>query len=340
LNSAEDKGVSILIASIGNGINEWASGVNNCHRGVFALRLFPMLAAFLTTVFFSVSIIFGTRSSKLLGGMTANFWRLVVATALLGVWAHTCGAGFHGDALPLFIVSGCVGFGIGDMALFQAMPRIGSRLSALLVQCLAAPFGALIEWLWLGTVLSGLQLGCAAVILAGVVMALKPHLPVSQPHRQVVVGVWYGVVAALGQALGAVISRKAFAVALASGQSIDGASAAYQRIIGGIVVGALGLIWLRYGTVREGIQKASPPWKKAAPWVVLNGLAGPVLGVSCFQWALKSVPSGVVLPIVATTPLVVIPLARILEGDRATAIEYAGGAIAVLGAVALAMATH
>ena len=90
------------------------------------------------------------------------------------------------------------------MALFQAMPRIGSRLSALLVQCLAAPFGALIEWLWLGTVMSGLQLACGAVILAGVAMALKPHLPVSRPHRQVVIGVWFGVLAALGQALGAV----------------------------------------------------------------------------------------------------------------------------------------
>jgi drug/metabolite transporter (DMT)-like permease len=300
-----------------------------------------MLAAVLTMLFFSVSIVFGTRSSKIAGGMTANLGRLIVATALLGAYAFTFGDGFHGDALRLFVLSGCVGFGVGDMALFQAMPKIGSRLSALLTQCLAAPFGALIEWLWLGTVLSPAQLGCAAVILSGVALALKPRLPASQPRSQIVAGVGFAVVAALGQALGAVISRKAFAVALASGQNIDGASAAFQRIVGGLAVGILGWLWFRWATDANSTARTSPAsWSQAAPWMLLNGLAGPVLGVSCFQWALKTVPSGVVLPIVATTPLAVIPLARILEGDRATRIEYAGGAIAVLGAVALAMATR
>lgn len=300
-----------------------------------------MLAAVLTTVFFSASIILGTRSSKMSGSVTANFGRLVVATVLLGIYAHTYGAGFHGEALPLFLISGCVGFGIGDLAMFYAMPRIGSRLSALLVHCLASPLGALIEWLWLGTVLSLQQLGCTAMIIAGVALALKPHLPVGQPHRQVVAGVWFAMLAALGQGMGAVISRKAFAVASVSGQTIDGASAAYQRIVGGIVVGALGWIWLRYKLVagpREERKITQP--RKAALWMVLNGLAGPVLGVSCFQWALKTVPSGIVLAIVATTPLVVIPLARVIEGDRAKKIEYVGGLIAVLGAVLLTMATR
>jgi len=46
--------------------------------------------------------------------------------------------------------------------------------------------------------------------------------------------------------------------------------------------------------------------------------------------------TGIVLAIVATTPLVVIPFTMLLDGERPTARSLAGGAVAVLGAAALA----
>jgi drug/metabolite transporter (DMT)-like permease len=76
-------------------------------------------------------------------------------------------------------------------------------------------------------------------------------------------------------------------------------------------------------------------WGKAWPWIVLNGLAGPTLGVACFQLALQSTKSGVVLPIVALTPLVVVPFARYLEGEKPTVRSLIGGLIAVAGVVML-----
>ena len=50
-------------------------------------------------------------------------------------------------------------------------------------------------------------------------------------------------------------------------------------------------------------------------------------------------PVGVVLPIVAITPLVIIPFSFYLEGERPTRRSLLGGAVAVLGAAALAWAT-
>ena len=45
-----------------------------------------------------------------------------------------------------------------------------------------------------------------------------------------------------GQGYGAVLSRKAYAVAAAAGNRVDGGTAAYQRILGGLVnYGFLGL---------------------------------------------------------------------------------------------------
>jgi len=104
-----------------------------------------VFAAFLTTILFSISVISGHRSAKLIGGTEANFWRLTCATLFLAFWAYGFGIGLEGNAFPLFFLSGIIGIGIGDVALFQALPRLGSRLSLLLIQCLTAPFDALIE---------------------------------------------------------------------------------------------------------------------------------------------------------------------------------------------------
>ncbi|MGZ5543158.1 MAG: EamA family transporter [Limisphaerales bacterium] len=78
-------------------------------------------------------------------------------------------------------------------------------------------------------------------------------------------------------------------------------------------------------------------WKSAWLWVVANGLAGQTLGMCCFNWALKTTPTGLVLALVATTPLVIIPFAWKFEGDKAHRRSVIGGAIAVAGAIALVM---
>jgi drug/metabolite transporter (DMT)-like permease len=299
-----------------------------------------MIPAFLTTILFSVSAVCATRTTRVMGGTEANFWRLIFATALLAIWAYGWGSGAGGSAFTLFFISGCIGFGMGDLALFQALPRLGSRLTILLVQCLAAPFAAASEWIWMGTVLSGAQILSGAAILAGVGIALAPQQHVSHTARQLWVGTFFGVLAAFGQGFGAVVSRKAFAIAEMAGEDVDGITAAYQRILGGVLVGGLFLLFVKRDAIFRSIRarasvESGNKWRKVWPWVLLNGLAGPALGVSCYQWALKTTPTGVVLPIVALTPLVVMPFARYMEGDRVQPRSLIGGIIAVAGVIAL-----
>ena len=292
-----------------------------------------MFASFLTTFLFSLSVIFASRAAKLLGGVRANLSRIVLATGLLAAWAHGFGAGLDGPAFWWFFLGGCVGFGLGDMALFAALPRIGPRLAILLTQCLAAPLAAVLEWAWLGTTLTAAELWCAVLILAGVAVALAPDRGVKIERRVFWIGVLAGVGSALGQGFGAVISRKANAVATLAHFPIDGGSAAYQRIIGGLLVTLIAFVFLR-----KQKPDTAPQWRAATPWTLANALAGPALGVGCFQWALATTPSGVVLPIVATSPVVTITLAWFIDGTRPTRRAVAGGLIAVMGAVALNLA--
>jgi drug/metabolite transporter (DMT)-like permease len=303
-----------------------------------------VLAAFATTILFSISAVCGRRTAALLGGTEANFWRLCFAAILLGFYAHLVGPGLTGSGLGIFVLSGCIGFGVGDMALFQALPRIGSRLSVMLVLCLSAPMAAALEWAWLRTPLTAAEIACGALVLAGVVVALSAGGEAHAHGKPFAAGVAFGVVAAICQAYGAVLSRKAFTVAQSAGESIDGITAAYQRILGGIVLTAFFVLvvqrrGLKFWQPRESAGLRLAQWRKAWWLVLLNGLSGPALGVSCYQWALKTTGTGVVLPIVALTPIVIIPFSRYLEGERPTKRSLFGGAVAVAGAILLAIAS-
>ena len=301
-----------------------------------------MLAAVLTTLLFSLSAIFGRRLSHCLGGTQANLGRLVLAAAILGLWCHVWGGGIHGSAFPILFLSGCVGFGLGDLAMFQAYRRIGAQRTVVIIQCLAAPLGTLAEWLWLAHAPTLAQAIYGTVILAGVGIALLPSTSSLPMQRGALPGILFGMLAAAGQAGGAVLSRKAYAVAATAGESFrptvaDGVNAAYQRILGGIGVSLCFLIYL--AVLRQPKEQAPRDWKRGTPWLILHALAGPAAGVTCFQWALMLKPANIVLPIVATTPLAVLPLAHYFEGEYVTRRAVLGSAIAVAGVIGLVLVT-
>ncbi len=300
-----------------------------------------MSFALLAVVLFSVSATTATKAAKILGGTEANFWRLCVATAVLGAYASTQGAGLGGPAFPLFILSGFLGFGLGDLALFQALPRLGSRISIMLVHCIAAPFAGIFEWLWLGTVITLPEVLSASVLMGGVCLALTGDREARNRTPRYISGILFGTLAAVGQASGAVLSRRAFEIDQLANFPIDGITAAYQRIVGGLFVSGL---WLILTLIASQRSQSTPPLlgpgqkvRDAGLWVVLNGLAGPALGVSCYQWALKTTPTAIVLPIIALTPVVIIPIARFSEGDQPTKRSVLGALIAVTGVILLAL---
>ncbi len=311
-----------------------------------------MFAALLTTVFFSLSAVTANRSVRFMGGNEANFWRLAIATFLLGIFAYTWGIGLEGGFLPWFVLSGFVGFGLGDVALFQAYPKLGSRLTVLIVHCLAAPIAMTAEWLWLGNAVSLIEITCCGTILAGIVLALAPGKQAQPIHRQWFSGILLATIAALGQGGGAVISRKAYSVARATADSTGvslegftgGLTATFQRILAGLVIAGVSVLLVKRRTVFAHFgrltNKPMPvinknQWNKAWPWITINALMGPTLGVACLQWALQSTESGIVLPIVALTPLVVVPFSTLMEGEKPPLRSLIGGIVAVAGVVLL-----
>jgi len=246
--------------------------------------------------------------------------------------------------------------------MFAAYRRIGARRTVVLIQCLAAPIGAVGEWVWLGHAPTLTQALYGGVTLSGVGLALQPPDNKPSDGKPGAAGVLFGILAAAGQAGGAVLSRKAYQVAASAGESfrpvlLDGVNAAYQRTVGGIAFSLGFLIFLKIlghldifskgmGAIdpqrtdrdRAGTRSGAD-WRRGMPWLIAHALAGPAAGVTCFQWALMLKPTNIVLPIVATTPLVVLPLAHYFEGERVTRRAVLGSGVAVAGVIGLVLAS-
>ena len=313
----------------------------------------PMLASLLAALFFALNATCASQSLRAFGPVRANIGRLIIATILLGLFAHTVGNGFRSASVTWFIVSGIIGMGLGDLGVYAALPLLGSRITVLMTQCIAAPLAALGEWLWLGTKLTLAQMGWGTLILAGVAIAITPSKASPPRVRVRPIGILFGVIAACGQGFGALVSRKGVNVSEAAGETVRnvtfGLTAAYQRIFAGLIFVVLWFLVLRWlnrlpndsalasgERTRFGSTSTSRPViRGAGGWMLANGLAGPVLGVGCYQWALATTPSGIVLPVAAIAPLLSIPIALWLEGDRPSQRSVLGGIVAVGACIAL-----
>lgn len=297
-----------------------------------------MLAALFTALCWSISAMCSARAARHLTGPTANRTRLMLATALL-VAALAATAGLTPFLSPRastdwFMLSGAVGLGLGDACLFIAYTRLGARLPAILTHCLATPLGGMAEWWWLGNALTSAEMACIAVILGGVVLALWPerHGP-PMPARQRWTGVGFGLLSAVGMAGAAVLSRRGYA----STPDYPWLEAAAWRNIAG--VGAMCLLWLATRTVHHvnGTVRPAKDWRRAWPWLIGTAVLGPAVGVACYQMALQNMQAGQVQAVVALVPVLIIPMAWWLDGDRPSWRSLVGGLVGVAGVVWMAL---
>jgi drug/metabolite transporter (DMT)-like permease len=284
--------------------------------------------------FYAWSVTCARRSSAHHGPDLANLGRLVVAIVVVGLFVAFSGRHPFCAGWGWLILGGVLGLGIGDIALFHALPRIGVGLTMLLTQCLAAPFALILEYQALGHSPNGTQMLAALVILIGVGVALGAPAEGDPADRRT--GVWLGVLSALGQACGAVSTPMTVHACEASGQTIpDGFAQAFVRLLGGVPIVLLFLLW---ASRKEGLlAKVRRPYAFAsAPgWMLMNGISGPALGVACYQWALTQHPAALVLSVVALTPLIGLVMQWVVEGQRPSWRLWLGGAIAIGGVILL-----
>lgn len=288
-----------------------------------------MLGAFLTTIFWAYSAVCGQRAARNMGSMAANAGRLLIALAIVGVivalfYRDT----FHASTFLWLSISGLLGFGLGDIALYFALARLGSRLTVLITFCASPIIAAIVEWVWLGTVLPPAQIAGALIIMAGVCATLRPSSPVTERYGSPAAGLAMSLLAALGQSVGAVMTRVANEEAAKLGTSIPALSQVFQRLLPGTLVAVVAMLIV---SRMPGPRKFD--FRRDSGWLIGASLGGPIIGAAFYQWGLQQASSAVVLAIVNLTPVVVMPIAYFWERDRPSLKAVAGGMVAIAGAI-------
>jgi drug/metabolite transporter (DMT)-like permease len=270
-------------------------------------------------------------AGRRMGSVVLNRLRILVA----GVFLSTALLAFRGMPWPvwatrpqiaLLALSGLVGFVFGDTYYFKALVILGPGRAALLAS-LAPLFTLAIGWPLLGEVPGPLALLGVALTLAGIFTVLYESGRREQAHVEgsAVAGVIAGVLGALGQAAGFVISK----IALRSG--LDPLSATVIRISAAMVG-----IWTLAAVRGEAAGTfAALRDRSAALFMVGGAFFGPFLGVTLSLYALEHIQAGIAASITACYPLPTILISTRFHGERLTARTLAGAAITVAGVVVL-----
>ncbi|MEB3349330.1 MAG: DMT family transporter [Cyanobacteriota bacterium] len=209
-------------------------------------------------------------------------------------------------SLVLLAGSGAVGIAAGDTLFFAALRRLGTRRT-LTVEAGAPALTTLLAALWLGEHPSGPQLLGIALISVAVLLVVRQqplaNAASTTPARQA----WLGSTLALGAvccgAMGALLARAAWRMT-----DLHPLQAATVRLLAAAVV----LLPLLRGWPRPSVVLR---WRHWLVPVAATQL-GTVLGIVLQQVALGWLGGGPAVALMATAPLMALPLA-VLEGDRA-----------------------
>ena len=293
-----------------------------------------MIFAITTALLFAFSAICNTRVSRAMDQITANLLRLTTAAILLGIITFLFyPESFQFEASLWLALSGLIGFGIGDIALFIALSRIGSRLTILINFCTATVIGAFADKLLLNDSITFRTWSFISLVLIGLIIALLPTKNSLTFLKGKGLGMITALIAGIGQGVGATTSRIAENKALENGLSISAASQAFQRVFAGMIF-LLIIHLIKKKIFKRGTDSGT---SKVFHWLVLAAIFGPVLGVTCFQQSLKTMTSGESMAIISTSPLILIPLAYFFEQDTPTKKSIFGTLLAIFGVIGITL---
>ncbi|MBA4386002.1 MAG: EamA family transporter [Anaerolinea sp.] len=225
-------------------------------------------------------------------------------------------------AVMALVISGAVGIGFGDTMFFEAINRLGARRS-LLITILAPPMTVIFAWIFLRESLSLIAWVGIAITILGVAWVITEKSKNEHEESKFSwLGIFFGFLAALTQAAGAVLSRWAL-----TESSVSALQSALIRLLAGT---AVLLLWILIRREKVGA------WLKPAPkkqlWSILAAviLFGTYVAIWMQQLAFKFTNVGIAQTLLATSPLFILPVSA-LQKEKLSFRSVLGVLISIAG---------
>lgn len=276
--------------------------------------------------------------SKRMGNVTLNFVRMAITLLFSAIffWLVTGSplpAKASSEAYLWMMLSGLVGYVIGDFCLFQCYIIIGSKFGQLFMT-MAPITAAFMAWITLGQELKPISMVAMAVTLAGIAITVLGR---GENHHSVSLklplnGVLFAIGAAVCQGVGLVLSKIGMnhyesSMSEPCAPWILPFYANVFRCLAGITGFAILLMF------REGFKPLRKNLTDRTSMTVatLTTIFGPFVGVGCSLLAVQYTSAGIASTLMALTPIIIILPAWWLFKQPITLKSVVGALISVAG---------
>jgi drug/metabolite transporter (DMT)-like permease len=305
----------------------------------------------------TATALFAEVGSKRMGALPFNTIRMAMSMVLLtltlwlvmGVpYPRYADCGTWGWLL----LSGVVGYVIGDYCLMQGYIHIGSRFGQLFMT-LSAPTAAITGRLLLGEQMRPTAILGMVVTLGGIALSILSKNDNSE-HRGIgfklpAKGIFYAAMAGICQGFGLVLSKIGLlhydaamsALGIAQDAVLEGAvlplpasiSVPFAATTIRAYIGLVGFFLSLMLFSKDGIEKLRSAFRdRKAMWCVFaSTIFGPFIGVSASLLATLYTSAGIAQTLFALTPILIIAPSAVLFHQKVTVREVVGAVISVAG---------
>lgn len=287
------------------------------------------LSALLTALFWSGSSIVFAAAINRVGSVQVNVTRLIFGALFLLAVILLFGFEIHLSSSQYvnLAISGFLGLVFGDTFLFQSYVYNGARLS-MLIMSVAPAISSLLAYFFIQEVLSFWGILGIFITMAGIAIVVTERKEDgSTVHKITTAGIVYGVLGAFGQGAGLVVARLAFDEA-----PINGIVATFVRIVPSLAI-LVPLGWLSKRFVNP--FRVFNEDRRALRLTIAGAILGPCLGITFSLIAVAHTSVGIAATLMATSPMMMLPMAKTIQKETLTWKAIAGAFVAVAGVAIL-----
>ncbi len=305
----------------------------------------------------TATALFAEVGSKRMGALSFNTIRMALSLLFL---VHTLwlvmGVPYpryaDGSTWGWLLLSGVVGYVIGDYCLMQGYIHIGSRFGQLFMT-LSAPTAAITGRIFLGEQMHPVAILGMVVTLSGIAMSILSKGDDTGHHvirfKLPAKGIFYAAMAGICQGFGLVLSKMGLqhydtalaAMGISPNAVFEDAvlhlpvsiSVPFAATTIRAYIGLIGFFLSLMLFSKDGLTKLHSAVRDSkAMWCVLGStIFGPFIGVSASLLATQYTAAGIAQTLFALTPILIIAPAAILFHQKVTLREVIGAIISVVG---------
>lgn len=291
----------------------------------FIGELFALATAFC----WSGSSMAFTAASERIGSLQLNINRMILGVFILAGTILVLNLNYmvSGYQFNYLVASGFVGFVIGDSFLFKAFRMIGARIGMLMMSLVPA-ISTFLAYFFLHEVIGLWGILGIIITMVGIGMVIMQKNPdLLSRYKISKTGIFYGFMGAFGQAAGMVLAKFAFEQG-----HINGFVATFIRLASSVIIFLpLAMLAGKYKNPFKVYKKDL----KAFSFTITGTIFGPFLGVTSSLIAIANTKIGIASTIMATVPVIMLPLVRVIYKEKLTWRSIVGAFLAVGGVAIL-----